>query len=460
MKLNDAEAGTATRPVFSLLRSTRTPWGEATALRDKRLRPGPGVPREQIAQNQRERLYGATVAVTTAKGYGETTVADLIEVAGVSRTTFYRYFATKEECFLATLDAILGPAEGITASNIREGGSWDERAQHALAALVDLIVAQPAAARLCLVEAYAAGPVAIARVDEALEGFRDLLAHILDQLPGRQGMPVEMTKAMTGSLRKIIHTRLYRHTESELVALIPQLVELGLGYLPPPRPLRGPGPRRWGPKEPGLVQHLDPADRIERATMATVAAKGYRDTTITDIATAAGTSLSTFYAHFDGKAEAFEAALYSARLRMLAVTLPVSRRARNWPEAVRDEVRAALLFFESEPDFARLIAVEVYAAGNEALARRDVAIEAIQRSIEKGYKYAPEVSPIAGEAIASSLYSMFSERVQAKGTRNLQSIAPVATYLILAPFLGAEGACALANGEARSSPATAPSPSS
>lgn len=454
--MSDPEEAQATGSLFSPPTSAETPWGKAGTLRDKRLRPGPGVPREQIERNQRQRLYGAMVAVATSKGYEETTVADLIEVAGVSRTTFYRYFATKEECFQATLEAILGPTERLTASSIPDEGSWKERAQRALGAFIDLIVAQPAAARLCLVEAYAVGPAAIARVDEALDRFRDLATFVLDQMPGREGMPVEMAVAMFGSLRKIIHTRLYRHAEDELVELAPQLLELGLSYRRPPRLLRVPASRQVAANGAQLERHLDPADRIERATMATVAAKGYRDTTIADIASAGGTSLSTFYAHFDGKAEAFESALYSARLRMLAVTLPASRRARSWPEAIRGEVRASLSFFESEPHFARLIAVEVYAAGNDALARRDVAIEMIQRSIERGYEYAPEVSPIAGEAIASCLYSMFSERVQAKGTKNLRSVGPLAVYMILAPFLGAEDACAVANGEARPPRQTGP----
>jgi AcrR family transcriptional regulator len=181
--------------------------------------------------------------------------------------------------------------------------------------------------------------------------------------------------------------------------------------------------------------------------MAVVAAKGYSETTITDIATKAATSLRTFYSHFDGKAEAFEAALYGTRLRMLAATLPVLRRAANWPEAIRAGIWASLSFFESEPDFARMIAVEVYAAGNEALARRDLAIESVQRSIEEGFKYAPQANPIAGEAIASSLYSMFSERVRSQGTENLLDLGPLAVYVTLAPFFGAEPACAVANGE-------------
>lgn len=407
------------------------------------------MPREQVERNQRERLFGATVAVTTEKGYGETTVADIVEMAGVSRATFYHQFATKEECFLATLDEILDAAIKITSSRIDRGQvSWEERAQRGLAGFIELIVAQSAGARLCLVEAYGAGPAAVARMDAALADFQALIAYVLNQIPGRKGNPDQMIQAMVGALRQIIHTRLYRRSEDELVKLVPQLLELGLTYRPPPHPLRLAGPRRALPAtgESG-ARSTSPPDRIERATMAIVAAKGYSETTITDIATEAATSLRTFYAHFGGKAEAFEAALYSCRLRMLAVTLPAFRRARSWPEAIRVGVWASLAFFESEPDFARLIAVEVYAAGTEALARRDLAIESVQRYIEEGFKYAPEASPIAGEAIVSALYAMFSERVRSKGTKSLRSIAPLAIYMILAPFLGAEEACAVANGE-------------
>ena len=41
---------------------TRTPWGDSNELRDRRLRPGPGIPREDVLANQRERMFGAMVA--------------------------------------------------------------------------------------------------------------------------------------------------------------------------------------------------------------------------------------------------------------------------------------------------------------------------------------------------------------------------------------------------------------
>jgi AcrR family transcriptional regulator len=423
----------------------RTPWGDADELRGRKLRPGPGIPREEVERNQRERLFGATVAASTTRGYAETSVADLLELSGVSRTTFYRHFGDKEDCFEATLDEILTATVAVTASRLRRDGAAErKRAQHALSAFFELVVAQPDAARLCLVESYAAGPGAVARMEEALAGFQLLVNEALGAKGGEQ-MPEEMARAIVGGLRKIVHTRLHRGTEGELPALVEDLLALGFSYRPPPVPLRAPqqAPAAGGENH----QPADPVERLIRATMSVVAQKGYAATKIADIAAAAGASLSTFYAHFDGKEAAFEAALYDRRSRMLGVALPAYQRARSWPEGVRAIAEAALAYLEAEPDFARLIAVDVYAAGPEALERRDRGIEAAQRFIDDGVAgYATAMKPIWREGIISNLYALVCNRVLAEGAQNLRAMAPLATYMALAPFLGAEEACVVANG--------------
>jgi AcrR family transcriptional regulator len=46
------------------------------------------------------------VEVVSERGYPETRVVDVIEVAGVSRKTFYELFDGKEQCFLTTYDSL------------------------------------------------------------------------------------------------------------------------------------------------------------------------------------------------------------------------------------------------------------------------------------------------------------------------------------------------------------------
>lgn len=435
----------------------RTPWGESEELRERRLPPGPGTSRDEVARNQRERLFGAMVAVTASKGYAETSVADLLEASGVSRRAFYEHFADKEACFLAVLDELLQGAMAVTASRLHQEGSWEERAERSLMAFLRMLVAQPAAACLCLVEAHAAGPAAVARVDESIAGFGELLGKALRERPGYERMPDEMLWAMVGAMRKIIHSRLHRGTESELLEVGPSLLQLALAYRPPPQPLRRRRRRasREGQGATGVRVDNGAAlsegyvgERIVQATVAVIADKGFPATTLDDIAERARISLSTFYEHFDGKEEVFDAALYAGRARMLGYGMPAFRRARSWPEGVRVLTEFSVDYLAAEPQFAQLLYRDVYAAGPRTLERLDQGLEASQGFIDAGVEeYAPEMPAIWREAITAALYAMLCRRVQHEGAETLPELAPLATYMALAPFIGPQAACKVANGE-------------
>jgi AcrR family transcriptional regulator len=425
---------------------TITPWGEASSLKERRLRPGPGVPREEVERNQRERLFGATVAVVANKGYADSSISDLIKVAGVSRTTFYKYFADKEECFLATLDELLAVALMATEQPVMLKGSLRARAEQGLSIFIGLLVAQPDAARICVVEAYAAGPRALRRVDWAMERCADLIAFVFEQTDDQKGMPREIIDAMVGAVRKMMHTRLQRRTESELVDMVPDLLRLAFALKPPPKPLRDNWTRRGAELEIRELDSLDTAERIEVATMAVIARRGYLDAPIAEIASEAGVSLSTFYGHFESKAKAFEAGVYRRRLQMSAAVLPAYRAARSWPEGIRAITLASLIFLEAEPDFARLITVDVYSAGAAAQEHRDVSIESTQKFVVDSPEYEKLGIPLAAEAIQSATYAILSTRVRDGKGQSLRAAAPLITYVILAPFIGPENAWAVASG--------------
>ncbi len=422
---------------------TTTPWGESGELRDKKLSPGPAVSKADVEQNHRERLYGAMVAVSAEKGYSGTTVSDLIRVAGVSRTTFYKYFEDKEACFLATLEALISGVVAITASRLRGDEAWVQRAGEGMETFMRLLVTQADAARLCVVEADAAGPEARAVVDRSVREFEAMAIAVFEQLPEQRGMPPAMVRAMIGAVRKIMQTRLHRRTEAELVEMVPALIELAFRYKPPPGPLSERS-RRKRPTPPVAPAADEPAERIEAATMAAMARSGYAETSLADIAAEAGVSLRTFYATFPGKLEAFEAALLRGRLRLAAATVPAYRRASSWPEAVWALIHAGLAFLEAEPDFAQLITVDVFTAGREALEGRDRAIESARYFIEAGLPDSGLDTQVAVEAIQSGLYGVLAERMRSKRSGSLRGLAPLMIYMTLVPFLGAEEAYAWA----------------
>jgi AcrR family transcriptional regulator len=190
----------------------------------------------------------------------------------------------------------------------------------------------------------------------------------------------------------------------------------------------------------------NPAERLLRALASVVSQKGYPETTIADIIECAGTSYRAFYEHFESKEEAIVAALDVGSLQMLAAALPAFRRAKDWPEAVRATQDAMFLYGVQEPEYARLGAVEMYAAGKRALEQRERVTEQMEGLLEVGYEMAPDLPPITAEAIGGALYALFYDFVKEKGPERLAELVPWTVYITLTPFLGGEEAYVVATG--------------
>jgi AcrR family transcriptional regulator len=422
----------------------RTPWGDSNRLREKMLPRGRGTPRAEAERNQRERLFAAMVATVAEKGYEATTVADLVELSGVSRSAFYRHFEDKQQCFLAAIEALVQPALKTVEGGLELPPSREE-ARAGFERLIEVIVSQAAASKMCFVEIYAAGSEGVELVDRTADAFEVLVNQLLDATPGHEGMPAEIVRALVGGVQKVIHKRLYREQEKELLELAPQLWDWIFGYPPPPGPLR-PTRRRAVQARPFEERQAasNPPERVLRALAAVVSEKGYPETTVADIVDRAKTSQRTFYEHFANKEDAMVAALDSGSSQMLAAALPAFRRATDWQHAVQATQEAMFSFGVQEPEYARLGAVEMYAAGKRALEQREVVTEGMEGLLAPGYELSPDIPPITAEAIGGALYALFYDYVKQRGPERLPEMVPVAVYMTLTPFLGAAEAYELA----------------
>lgn len=428
---------------------TMTPWGDSRGLRDRRLAPGRGTPRQEARQNQRERLFAAMVAVASTKGYAATSVADLVEVSGVSSRSFYEQFADKEDCFVAAMDEILGITQRLTEAALEANGDGPVPAHAAVEALVRMAAAQPAAAKLCTVMAFCAGESPRQRIAQAVSDLSALLRRGDEEGPNRDGMPTELTQAIFGGVALVLYGRLARDEVEDLAELGPRLRRWTLAIPPPPRALRAKTRRRpsghASSGSPPLAAHV-PAERVLRGFAAVVAEKGYAATTIADVAAKAHISQNTFYKYFEDKADALEAALDSSGAQMVAATLPAVRREPQWPGAVRVALDALCGFMAAEPVFARLREVEVYAAGPHAVAQRDRARAEIVQMLASVADADTHFDPIAVEATLGAFQALLYGRIVEGRLRDLAEVPAVVTYLALAPQLGAEEAWELACG--------------
>ncbi len=398
-----------------------------------------------LRSEQREQLLEAMVTVVTEKGYDATRVADVLALSGLSRSAFYKNFDNKQACFLAALDRISALSHQVVLERFHATeGPWDRKLAAMLLAFAEMIAEAPAVARLRWVEAYAAGPEAVAHV-EAMNGRIDeMVIAALVESPERAGMPRDVVRAILGGLRKIVHTRLVQNRESELPGLVPGMLEWGLSYHAPPAPLNRPD----SPPD-GLVQPRsdaeDPRARILLAVTDIVAEASYPALTVTEIARRGAVSLSTFYGCFAGKKEAFIEAIAFGQRRIYFATAPAYEAAPDWPHAVAAALHAFLAFMTHETSTARLAGVGAYEGGGGGLVKRDEAIVAARTFLDEGFGLHPDTPAVAAEAIGDSIYALLSDQIRHHGAERLYEIAPTAAFIALAPFIGSDQACAVAN---------------
>jgi AcrR family transcriptional regulator len=429
-----------------------TPWGDADTLRQRRLPPGRSGDRDAARREQRERLFAAVVASCEEKGFDATSVEDLLRTSGVSRATFYEQFDDKLDCFRAAEDEMVAAAISAVADEFGGDGDAIRRPHAALEAFVRLIVAQPAAARMCLVESYAAGETGISPVRRAIDWIILLGRDAAEQMPERAAMPPELLRGIIGGLYQVIYGRLLERREEELPGLVPGLWEWAMSFPSPPRPLRRPGrlivarPISTGPP----FASYSPEQRIIRGFAAAVAKKGYPATTIADIAAAASISQTTFYEHFEGKEDALKATLDSSGAQLLAAVMPALRRADDWRIALRICFEEMCGFLASEPAFASLRCVDIYGAGPAAIAGRDdIGRQIVGAVLEPAMKSGINATDLMIEASAGAIYGVLFEGVWRGKTADLPRLAPFLTYFALAPFVGAEEACEIATSRGR-----------
>jgi len=175
----------------------------------------------------------------------------------------------------------------------------------------------------------------------------------------------------------------------------------------------------------GLRRELVEASQRQRlvhgVTMA-VAEKGLAATTIADITNRAGVSKKTFYEHFDDKLACFLAAYAHGSAAILEEVAAASIAARSeGADAIaqlRAGTRAYLAFLVAEAPYARTFALEIVAAGPEAIAHHRACRDGFASSVRAWFEFNraerpdwPSPTDFAFEAATGVVYETTSARV-------------------------------------------------
>jgi AcrR family transcriptional regulator len=193
-----------------------------------------GLSRAFVAQNQRERILAAVADVTSVASYAEMTVEDIIVTAGVSRRTFYEHFKNKDDAFLAAYDEVTARLVEQILAAVNAADGFAGRARAGLGAFLDFLAREPAFARMCLVEALAAGPEAIKRRNAVMRAFADLIEHDAHEFLPDRAPPALTAETIVGGFYEVVYSRVLAGQIRELPGLLPDLLYSALlPYLGP-----------------------------------------------------------------------------------------------------------------------------------------------------------------------------------------------------------------------------------
>jgi AcrR family transcriptional regulator len=428
-----------------------------------RLASGPGqMTPERVARHQKARLEGAMVEAVARHGFAGTTLRELVSLAGVSKSTFYEHFESKQDCFLSTFDEIVAEVGERVGRAYREPEDFRARLVAGLAAFMDLAVEEPAAARLAAVESLTLGAAGVAHRERGSQAFELMIAQSFEHSPSPREVPAMTVRAIVAGIRGVVYRRLRAGRQKELPGLVEELVDWALRYQEPDseavkRAGAGaalpaePAPHD-GNKEDGRTEKPDwtaPPDsalsrstltqreRIVRAAARVVFEKGYEALSIPAISATAGTSNQTFYEHFDSKRDAFLAAFQILGGEALAVGGAAFAREGDRPEAIGAGLRALLEHVAASELFARLAFFELPTAGPVALDQADRTLDSFSAFLQPGVAPSGLGGPLPGailEAIPTGIWAVIQHEIASGRLATLPELAPDIARIVLASF--------------------------
>ncbi|MHB1861308.1 MAG: hypothetical protein ACYCUM_14675 [Solirubrobacteraceae bacterium] len=374
-----------------------------------------------------------------------------MRLAEVSSHSFYELFDDKEECFLETYELIA--REGVRRVKAAQDAraDWRDRLKLALATLGRTVADERNAARFALVDAFAGGPAALARMRQTGETFEALLAEIIGCAPDDSGLPPLILKGIVAGIGRVVRARLLEGRADELPGTARQLADWAICLACPQamalKRFEGSGlpllPDAAPPSDISTRDHGDHRARLLAAVLSLAAELGYWQITPPRLRSAARVSRASFAAHFQGVNDCFAAALAEMTERALERTIRAAVTTRDWPLGIYRALLELCNMLAQDPVFARLAFVEVFEPGAEGVRCREEIMADVTERFCASAPAALSPDRLTADASVGAVWGIVHEHVATGRAELLPQLASTLCFLALAPVIGADHALAV-----------------
>jgi AcrR family transcriptional regulator len=196
---------------------------------------------DQDRRHHRQLLRGMARCVSE-KGYGATTIADVVREARVSKSTFYAHFADKEECYVAlysaAVDNVLDAMRDADASAAAAGLPWRAQLDAVNVAYLESLAGGGELTRSLLVEVQTAGSKALAMRRDVLDRYVVLMSGIVQRLrrgvPELRRLPPGLVLGVVGGINEVVMRAIETGPVEDITALVDLATELWCAVLTAP----------------------------------------------------------------------------------------------------------------------------------------------------------------------------------------------------------------------------------
>jgi AcrR family transcriptional regulator len=193
---------------------------------ENRLMVETDTPIETEVHEHRHRLLEGMAHAVAAKGYGDTTIADIVREASVSRRTFYEHFSTKADCLFALYEVASRNALKVLRDSIDPVHDWHMQIERALTAYFGCMAENPVLMRTLFVEILGLGPEGLETRRKVNKEIADFILHVVNGPGGRKAdspLHADMAMAIVGGINELI----LQYIEQDRVAQLTELVAPG-----------------------------------------------------------------------------------------------------------------------------------------------------------------------------------------------------------------------------------------
>jgi TetR/AcrR family fatty acid metabolism transcriptional regulator len=174
----------------------------------------------------RRRILDAAMDVFAGKGYHDAAVDDIVRASATSKGAVYFHFPSKEQLFLALIDALAARLLRAVDRAIADVDDSIGRADAAIGTALDTFARHRSLAKILLVDAVGCGPAVDRKLLEVHGRIGDYIAQHLDGAVAAGAIPPLDTRLAAlvwlGALHEVITRWLYTG-EPDLAAARPHL---------------------------------------------------------------------------------------------------------------------------------------------------------------------------------------------------------------------------------------------